>query len=90
VICRPASHRAAPLRFAAPRLAHASPRNATTSWRATHKMPWDAYPQFEHKAYRVRNDNMLKRLRRWPAALGEAGGGGYRDEWRNSDSRRVQ
>jgi hypothetical protein len=28
--------------------------------------------------YRIRNDNMLKRLRRWPVELGEAGQGGYR------------
>lgn len=32
--------------------------------------------------YRVRNDGLLKRLRRWPAHLGEGRGGGHRDEWR--------
>jgi hypothetical protein len=32
--------------------------------------------------YRIRNDDMLKRLRRWPAELGESTSGGCRDEWR--------
>jgi hypothetical protein len=34
--------------------------------------------------YRVRNDGMLKRLRRWPAHFGESTSGGYRDEWRTA------
>jgi hypothetical protein len=32
--------------------------------------------------YRIRNDGMLKRLRRWPAELGTDARGGCRDEWR--------
>jgi hypothetical protein len=34
--------------------------------------------------YRIRHDDMLKRLKRWPAELGEASNGKHTDEWRRS------
>src|SRR4051794_30288202 len=40
--------------------------------------------------YRVRNDNILKRLKRWPAELGTAADGRCSDDWRYASLRRAR